>query len=82
MLAGIIWNGTGFGDNTKRDFINEIVKSKSLEFLGLQEIMRQDFPQIVLDTLSGNLDFTWCWSPTRGSSGGILARANKNKLMF
>jgi exonuclease III len=78
MLTGLIWNGRGIGDKNKRDFINENLNSKSVDFLGIQETMRHDFPQTVLETISGNLDFSWCWIPAKGRSGGILAGANKN----
>jgi hypothetical protein len=60
MLTGLIWNGRGIGDKNKRDFINENLNSKSVDFLGIQETMRHDFHQTVLETVSGNLDFSWC----------------------
>jgi hypothetical protein len=41
MLTGLIWNGRGLGDKVKRDFINETVRSHSIDFPGIQETMKQ-----------------------------------------
>jgi hypothetical protein len=42
MLSGFIWNGRGVGDSGKRDFIRESVVAKKIDFIGIQESMKQD----------------------------------------
>jgi endonuclease/exonuclease/phosphatase family metal-dependent hydrolase len=66
------------GDKAKRDFIRETSNKHQIDFLGLQETMRQTFTQEILLSLSGGLDLDWTNSPARGRFGGILVGINKS----
>ena len=52
--------------------ISHCIKHHNLDFVAISEIGRQDFPDNLLNRLSGVLEFTWHSRPPRGRSGGIL----------
>lgn len=76
MLNGFVWNSRGLGDKYKRDYICEMAKNHNLDFIGIQETIRQDFPQTMLLSMGGDIAFEWTWTPSRGRSGGILLGIN------
>ena len=66
------------GEKAKKDFIRDTIKDKQIDFVGLQETMRTEYPDWLLNALSGDIDFEWILNPSRGRSGGILVGLNKN----
>ena len=82
MLTGFIWNGRGFRDLAKKDFIRETTLSASVDFIGLQETIMQEYPDAFLSSLCGIFDFDWTSIPARGRSGGILVGVNRDTFQI
>ena len=80
MLNGLVWNSRGVGDKGKRDFVCESASKYKLDFIGIQETMRQDFSESILHSIGGETPFNWTWTPSRGRSGGILLGINSDTL--
>ena len=78
MLNGLIWNSRGPREKSKRDFIKATVVNSNLDFIGIQETIKQDFTQPFLASMGGEAAFNWTWTPARGRSGGILLGINSN----
>jgi hypothetical protein len=77
MLTGFIWNRCGIRDIIKRYFILDTTITSSVGFIGIQETIMQEYPEAILNSLCGNLDFNWTSIPSRGRSGGILVGVNE-----
>jgi hypothetical protein len=77
MLTGFIWNRCGIRDIIKRYFILDTTITSSVGFIGIQETIMQEYPEAILNSLRGNLDFNWTSIPSRGRSGGILVGVNE-----
>ncbi|MEI4896408.1 hypothetical protein Q8G71_34510, partial [Klebsiella pneumoniae] len=56
----------------KHLFFVDCVRDHNLDFLDISKTGRRDFPQALLNRLSGGVDFTWISRLPRGRSGGIL----------
>jgi hypothetical protein len=78
MLNGLIQNLCGVGDKNKRNFIREISDKHKLDFIRIQEIIRQDFSKTMLSSIGGDTAFSWIWTPARGKSRGILLGINND----
>jgi hypothetical protein len=75
MIAGL--NGiVRKGGREQKNYIRQSIKDYKLDFVGIQETMRQDYPTI-LKEISGGYEFHWDGIPARGRSGGILLGVNK-----
>ena len=74
----MFWNVRDIGPDIKRSFIRDIIVSKKLDFVGIQETIKNDFSRNGLRNLCGGRNFQWSWNPTRGMSGGILVGINKD----
>ena len=79
-LNGLIWNVRGMSDKEKIDFIKECVSKYMLDFIGIQETIKQEFSPNFLSGIGGDMEFNWTWNPARGKSGGILVGINKNSF--
>ena len=53
-----------------------------MDFLGLQETIKQTFTKTDLHNLCGGKNFYWIWSAARGRSGGILVGINQDNLEY
>ena len=42
-MRGIFWNMRGFGGDVKKRFLREMIMDMKVDFLGLQETMREPF---------------------------------------
>ena len=80
MLNGFIWNPRGVGDKSKRYFIKETTDKHKVDFIGLQETIKQDFTDAMLLSIGGDSMFNWAWPPAKGRSGGILLGVNSNTM--
>lgn len=49
-----------------------------MDFVGISETKKGDYPTSTLRALFGNVRFDWCSLRARGSAGGILVGANAN----
>lgn len=71
-MKGFFWNIRSIRRDEKQRHIRELISGNNLDFLGLQETMKNEFSQIELARLGGGGSFSWKWSPSKGRSGGIL----------
>lgn len=60
----------------KKRFLREMVMDMKVDFLGLQETMRQEFSRNDLQGICVGRDFHWHHTPARGKSGGLLLGVN------
>ena len=79
-MRGIFWNMRGFGGDIKKRFLREMIMDMKVDFLGLQETMRQQFSKNDLQQICAGRDFHWHFTPARGKSGGILLGVNYTTL--
>jgi hypothetical protein len=71
-MCGLIYNIRGFGQQGRRTQLRNYAKSCRLDFIGLQETIKQDFTSLELRSLEYGGQFVWNWLPAEGHSGGML----------
>ena len=77
-MRGLFWNVRGIGQDIKRNFIRDTIQYKQLDFVGLQETIKNNFSKNELHNLFGGRNFLWEWIAPRGKSGGILVGINSD----
>jgi hypothetical protein len=77
-MNGMYKNSRGLRDLVKHLHIAQCINDHNLDFIGISETNRRDFPQSLLNHLSGDIDFEWTPWPPRGRSGGILLGVRTN----
>ena len=75
-MIGLIWNCQGLGKGVKIEFIKELIRKERIDFIGLQETNKKSFEDSWLNSISGNRNFAWFWTPANGRSGGLLVGFN------
>ena len=70
----------GFGGDIKKRFMREMVMDMKIDFIGLQETMRDHFTKNDLHGICGGRDFHWHHVPSRGKKGGLLLGVNYTTL--
>ena len=80
MISGFIWNSRGTGDVEKQSYIRKSIEEYKLDFVGIQETVRQNYPADFITKIAGSHDFHWDGVPAKGRSGSILVGINKNTL--
>jgi hypothetical protein len=58
--------------------LEHIIRNHKLDFVGVQETKREDFPINFLKNLTCPTCFNWEFLPARGTAGGILFRARED----
>jgi exonuclease III len=71
-MIGLIWNCHGLGKDVKIEFLKDIIRKERIDFIGLQETNKKSFEDSWLNSIGGNRNFAWFWSPPNGRSGGLL----------
>lgn len=71
-MIGLFWNCGALGLPEKQRYLREIMLEHKLDFIGLQETMKQDCTVGFLNDISSGHDFCWHWAAARRRSGGIL----------
>lgn len=74
------WNVRGLGKSFRRSLVRKHIISDNLEVVALQETIKQEFEDWELRELSGNQNFSWCWTPSEGHSGGMMIGVNVEVL--
>jgi hypothetical protein len=77
MISGFTWNSRGTGEESKKSYIRQHIKDHNLDFVGIQETMKQDYPTKFLEEISGGIEFHWDGIPAIRRSGGILLGVRK-----
>jgi exonuclease III len=75
-MIGLIWNCQGLGKEVKFEFLKELIRKERIDFIGLQETNKKSFEDSWLNSISGNRNFAWFWTPANGRSGGLLVGFN------
>jgi exonuclease III len=75
-MIGLIWNCQGLGKEVKIEFLKELIRKERIDFIGLQETNKKSFEDSWLNSISGNRNFAWFWTPANGRSGGLLVGFN------
>lgn len=74
-MRGVFWNMRGFGGDIKKRYLRELVMDMKVDFLGLQETMRDQFPRNELQGICAGRDFHWHHIPSRGEIWGSTFRS-------
>jgi hypothetical protein len=75
-MIGLIWNCQGSEKEVKFEFLKELIRKERIDFIGLQETNKKSFEDSWLNSISGNRNFAWFWTPVNGRSGGLLVGFN------
>jgi exonuclease III len=71
-MIGLIWNCQGLGKGIKIEFLKELIRRKELILLVYNKLIKKSFEDSWLNSISGNRNFAWFWTPAKGRSGGLL----------
>lgn len=71
-MIGLFWNIRGLNKPGKALCVSEILANYKVDFVGLQEIKKENFTDGCLRTIAGSLSLTWFYLPAAGTAGGIL----------
>jgi hypothetical protein len=52
--------------------VNDFINKEKVDFVGLQDTLKEDFSDKELKQVGGRYEFVWNWLPAEGHSGGIL----------
>ena len=81
-MRALFWNIRGFGARGRRDQLKDLVRSNSIDFVGLVETFKDSFSPNELSAIVGMDRFNWHFLPASGHSGGILIGSNKDIFDF
>ena len=79
-MNGAFWNLRGIRKKGVAACLTDIIKTYKLDFIGLQETMKQDFNESFLRKFDPDMSFFWKWVPSYGKSGGILCGVRQETL--
>jgi hypothetical protein len=71
-MRGLNYNIRGFGQQGRRTQLGHYSTLCRLDFIGLQETIKQDSTSSELRSLECGGQFVWNWLPAEGHSGGML----------
>lgn len=70
-MKGIFWNMRGMGNPEKMGHLKDMIKENRVDFIGIVETVRQDFPVNFLNSIGGNKSMSWNWILATGTSGAF-----------
>jgi hypothetical protein len=56
MISGITWNSRGTWEESKNRYIRQSIRDHKLDFVGMQEPVRQEYPTNFLKEISGGYE--------------------------
>ena len=74
------WNLRGAGKKGVSACLTDIIKDFEVDFIGLQETMKQKYSPAFFRKIDPGNVFFWKWIPSVGKSGGILCGARYDTL--
>ena len=74
------WNSRGVGKKGISACLTDIIKDYEVDFIGLQETMKQKYSPAYFRKIDPLNAFFWKWIPSVGKSGGILCGARYDSL--
>ena len=81
-MRALFWNIRGFGARGRRDQLKDLVRSNSIDFVGLVETFKDSFTPSELSAIVGMDRFHWHALPASGQSGGILIGSKRDVFDF
>jgi len=66
------WNIRGFGTDTKKGVISNIIRKENLNIIGLTETKHEDVTQWDMKKCWGNQNVEWRHVTARQQSGGLI----------
>ena len=79
-MKGIFWNCRGAGKKGMSTCLTDMINANELDFIGLQETMKETYKPSFFRKIDPNQKFHWEWAPSRGKSGGILCGLSKDNF--
>ena len=79
-MRGLIWNCRGVGKKGMATCLSDMISDHSLDFIGLQETMKEHFTPKCIRRIDPFGLFHWEWIPSVGKSGGILSGVRHDTL--
>lgn len=71
-MRGMFRNLRGFSQLDRRRQLIDFIRTKKVDFVGLQETICTTLLSVELSVLGGSMDFRWDWLLSCGRSSGIL----------
>jgi hypothetical protein len=71
-MIGASLNCRGVGNKGMSTFLQDLVRSQMLDFVGLQETVKKDYSQAFFRNIDPMGQFCWKWPSSIGRAGGIL----------
>jgi hypothetical protein len=69
-MKGALWNIRGLNKADRISYLRDFIKNNKLDFVGIQETKKVDFPSNILSLIDRGMD--WTFLPAKGTAGGIL----------
>ena len=79
-MRGLIWNCRGVGKKGMATCLSDMISDHSLDFIGLQETMKEHFTPKCIRRIDPFGLFHWEWFPSVGKSGGILGGVRQDTM--
>jgi hypothetical protein len=82
IMIGAFWNVRGLNQPGRNLSLEHLIKNNRLDFVGVQETKREEFPLNFLRNLTNLSPFSWHFLPTKGTAGGILVGVRDEKFLI
>jgi exonuclease III len=69
-MKGLIWNIRGLNQPERSLSLGQLIRSNHVDFVGIQETKKEEFPQNFLKNLVSPIVFSWHFLPAKGTVGG------------
>jgi hypothetical protein len=80
-MIGLIWNIRGLGLIGRIPTLVSKIRDNNINLVGILETKKEFLSPALLRSLTGNIPFSWCYKPSRGTAGGILVGANSDMYL-
>ncbi|KAJ1283589.1 hypothetical protein BS78_03G139500 [Paspalum vaginatum] len=79
-MKGIFWNIRGLGKIGRIPAVVSRIRDNHVDIVGIVETKKESLSVGLLKSLTGYVEFDWCYLPAKGSAGGILVGCNLDKF--
>jgi exonuclease III len=81
-MKGLIWNVRGLNQPGRILNLGHLIRSNNVDFVGIQEIKREEFPHNFLKNLVSPGVFSWHFLLAKGTAGGILLGTRADSFLI
>jgi exonuclease III len=67
-MKGLIWNVRGLNQPGRSLNLGHLIRNTHVDFVGIQETKREEFPQSLLRNLVSPAVFSWHFLPAKGTT--------------